>query len=63
MSGCPAAILTAQATLPLQDWITPLTEPGPALQRAPVRTELPVDALLPAPILRAAFPSLCSVQT
>lgn len=63
MSGCPSATLTAQAIIPSQDWNTPLTEPGQALQRALVRTELPVMDLLPAPLLRAAFPSLCSVQT
>jgi hypothetical protein len=54
----PAATLPFQKLIPFQDWNTPLTEPGQALQRALVRTELPVIDRLPAPLLQAAFPSL-----
>lgn len=42
-------------TIPLL--ITPLTEPGQALQPAPIRTVLPRFARLPAPLRSAGFPS------
>jgi len=58
-SGCNLV----QKIIPFHDFNTPLTEPGQALQRALVRTELPAVVRLPAPLLRAAFPSLRSVQT
>ena len=63
MSGCPSATLTAKETIPFQDWKTLLTEPGQELKRTLVRTVLPIVDRLPAPLLRAAFPSLCSVLT
>lgn len=42
---------------PYHDLITPLTEPGQALQPAPIRTVLPRFARLPAPLRSAGFPS------
>ena len=38
-----------QEPFPFHDLITPLTEPGQALQSAPIRTVLPRFARLPAP--------------
>ena len=43
--------------------VNKLTEPGQAVQRALMRTVLSCCACLPAPLLRATFPPLRSVQT
>lgn len=44
----PVAI---QEIIPFHELITPLTEPGQALQRALMRTVLPPCGRLPAPLL------------